>query len=200
MKKFLIFFSFVCAAFAPIFSHAAGIRAKAEKVKPEISVKIDEGQPRYLYKDKVIRCAHLGHADGCTRASIYAQIHSVELTPDGALKKLSLQIGLKDVEIELSSELEKGSCFFDVALKHELTHLALHRKIVKRFATEIAKAVLSVAETMPSPITQAQFNRIGSILNNYVNRMMEENGKQNALIDSDNAYLYQWKQCLGREK
>ena len=106
-----------------------------------------------------------------------------------------MKIGLKDVEVELSSTLQKGSCLFDVVLKHELTHLALHRRVLKRFVPEIAKAVLSVAEEFQAPFTQAQFNRIARVLNSYVNQMMQEDDRQNALMDTTDAYVYQQKQC-----
>jgi len=190
MKRFFyIVLSFVSALF-PAFAKAA-----EEQIKPEIVIKIDEGTPKYIYKNKRVQCTLKGHSDGCTRVVFYAQLKSSEITTDGVLKKLMLQIGLRDVEIEVSSDLQKESCLFNVVLKHELTHLALHRKILKRFAPEIAKAVLSVAEKMPPPITQMQFDRIAGVLNKYIDRMMREDRKQNALMDSNSAYRYQSEQC-----
>ena len=164
--------------------------------KPELSVEVNEGKPKFIHKNKMFPCSHkINRGGGCTRVSFYAKLRGMEITPEGALKKIKLQIGLQDIEVELSSELKKGSCLFDVVLKHELTHLALHRNVLKRFAPEIAKAVLSTAETLPVPVTQAHFNRISRVLNSYVGRMMREDDKQNALMDTGDAYLYQQKQC-----
>ena len=176
----------------PVVSDAADSREK-----PELSVEVNEGKPRFIHKNKQFSCSHkINNGGGCTRVSFYAELRGTEITPEGALKKLKLQIGLRDVEIELSSDLKKGSCLFDAVLKHELTHLALHRKVLKRFAPEVAKAVLSTAESLPVPITQAHFNRISNVLKKYVDRMMREDDKQNALMDTGDAYLYQQKQCL----
>lgn len=164
--------------------------------KPEMSVEIDPGKPKYIHRNKLFPCSHgVNHGGGCTRVYFYAELHGTEMTWDGAFKKIKLRIGLRDVEVELSSDLKKKTCLFDAVLKHELTHLALHRRILKRFAPEIAKAVLSVAQEQEPPVTQAQFNRISNVLSNYVDRMMKEDEKQNALMDTTEAYRYQQEQC-----
>ena len=197
MKR--IFFAFLLTAFS--FSadvRAAGRSSSAERIKPEISVKIDEGEPSYLFNRKRVPCAHDGHALGCTRVRFYATMAGTEITADGALKKLTLEVGLKNVNIELSSDLKKGTCLFDVVLKHESTHLALHRRVLKRYAPEMAKAVLSEAEKQSPPMTQKKFNRLSKIMNAYVNRMNEEDDRQNALMDTGDAYSYQQAQCAER--
>jgi len=191
-----IFFALLLTVFAlSVDAYAAERFASAEKIKPEIAVKIDEGEASFLFNRKRVTCSHASHVLGCTRVRFYAVIAGSEITPDGELKKLSLQVGLRDVVIELSSELEKGTCLFDAVLKHELTHLALHRSVLKRFAPEIAKAVLSVAENFQPPFTQTQFNRIAKVLKDYSNRMVREDDRQNAMMDTTDAYAFQQKQC-----
>jgi len=194
MKHFLSFFCIeaIILFFFPVYA----AENQLPQVKPEMSVEIDEGTPKFIHRNKQFPCSHgINHGGGCTRVYFYAEMGGVEVTPQGALKKIKLKIGLKDVEVELSSTLPKGSCLFDVVLKHELTHLALHRRILKRFAPEIAKAVLSVAEEFQAPFTQAQFNKIAGVLNAYTNRMIQEDDKQNALMDTTDSYIYQQKQC-----
>lgn len=166
--------------------------------KPEIYVKIDDGTPVYIHRNKHFPCDNgFNHGGGCTRVNFYARMKGSDFTPDGKLKKITLQIGLKNIEVELSSELKKGSCLFDVVLKHELTHLALHRKILKRFAPEIAKAVLVVTEEQKGVLTQKKFDKIAQTLNDYLNKMIKEDKRQNALMDSDEAYAFQQRQCGG---
>ncbi|MBR1778073.1 MAG: hypothetical protein IJ752_05755 [Alphaproteobacteria bacterium] len=169
---------------------------KSAQIKPETVLQIDEGVPKYIYKNDKVACSgSAGHTLGCTRVEFYANITGSEFTPEGALKKMTLQIGLRNIEIELLADLKKGSCLFDVVLKHELTHLALHRRILNRFAPEIAKAVLVEAEKQLPPMTQAQFNRISRSLVRFLDRMAAEDDRQNALMDSTDAYLYQQRQC-----
>lgn len=201
MKRFLfVFFAAMTVFFS--FSAAAENFLASPPVKPEMSVEIDEGNPNFIYKNKRFRCSHgrVNHGGGCTRVKFYAVMSGAVTTSEGALKEIRLKIGLQNVEVEVSSELKKGSCLFDAVLKHELTHLALHRKIVKRFAPEIAKAVLSVAEGFSTPVNASEYNRISAVLKNYIERMMKEDEKQNALMDTDDAYVFQQNQCLRSEK
>ena len=164
--------------------------------KPEMIVLIDEGKPKYIHSNKKFDCSGTSnHAGGCTRVVFYATINGLILTQDGKIKTVKLQIGLKNIEIEISSELQKGSCLFDAVLKHELTHLALHRKILNRYAPEIAKAVLAVVENFSIPLTQGQVNKIDRVLNDFVNRMMNDDKKQNNLMDTREAYLHLQNQC-----
>lgn len=197
MEKFFWVFLWIVFSF-PARTDAAETSLPAERIKPEIVVKTDEGTPSYLYKNKKVPCSGAGHVLGCTRAQFYAEIAGSEITPAGALKKLVLSVGLKDVNIELSSELKKGTCLFDVVLKHELTHLALHRQVLKRFAAEMAKAVLSEAERQQPPLTRRKFDRLAKVMQSYLNRMTEEDDRQNALMDTGDAYLYQQSQCFNK--
>ena len=183
--------------------------------KPEISVEIDEGEPKFIQKNQDISLScKSDHAAGCMRSRFYGKMSPEwtkikkiterttkrtkikKITFQWILKKIQLKIGLKDVEIELSTKYKKETCGFDLVLKHELTHLALHRAVLKRFAPEIAKAVLSVAEENMSGLSQqAQTDRINNVLNEYMERMKQEAARQDALMDSTESYGYQWKQC-----
>ena len=195
--SFYLFFSVLFFSFSD-HVYALENEEQAFQIKPEIYVKIDDGTPVYIHKNKYFPCDHgLNHGGGCTRVHFYAEMKGSDFTPDGILKKITLQIGLKNIEVELSSELKRKTCLFDVILKHELTHLALHRKILKRFAPEIAKAVLIVAEEQKGALTQKKFDKIAQVLNDYLSKMMKEDERQNALMDSDEAYVFQQKQCGG---
>ena len=193
-------FFFICFAMAILFPsvsvQAGRDYSETPEVKPEMSVEIDEGTPKFIYQNRKVVCGLKGHSDGCTRVKFFAELKEADITPKGELKKIKLKIGFEYIEIELSSALQKGSCLFDATLKHELTHLALHRRILKRFAPEIAKAALSVAEEIEPPLTQIKFNRITRVIEDYLNRMAREDDRQNALMDSDSAYLHLTSQCL----
>ena len=201
--RFLFYINFLCIVFSfPAFAvqrfsqELSTIWSSDHDAKPELVVRIDEGQPNYIHKNKKFNCSgSVNHAGGCTRVIFYAALGGLKLTSDGLIREITLFIGLKDVEVEISSDLKKGSCLFDAVLKHELTHLALHRRILKRFAPEMAKAVLSVVESMSSPLTQTQVNKIDQVLQGFVSRMMAEDKKQNDLMDSQEAYRHLQNQC-----
>ncbi len=198
----------VCILF--LFVFAAPVRA-AQKIrralpvvvdasdvteKPKMAVRIDEGRPVYIHSNKKFDCSGaVNHGGGCTRVVFFAEINGIKLTPAGTVSEIGLLIGLKNIEVEVSSELQKGSCLFDAVLKHELTHLALHRRILSRFAPEIAKAVLSVVETLSAPLTQLQLDKINKVLLGFVDRMMAEDKKQNELMDTQDAYIHLQNQC-----
>ncbi|MBO4643608.1 MAG: hypothetical protein J5716_03250 [Alphaproteobacteria bacterium] len=168
------------------------------RIKPELSVEVDEGTPKFIHKRPQFPCSNgINHGGGCTRVEFYAVIKGAKMTPEGAFEKLQLKIGIKNIVVELSSELQKGTCLFDVVLKHELTHLALHRNVLKRFAPEIAKAVLSTAESFQ---TKQAERIISEVLKDYTRRMSEEDDRQNALMDTTDSYIYQQKQCFQSKK
>ncbi|MGN1079386.1 MAG: hypothetical protein ACI4TE_04350 [Alphaproteobacteria bacterium] len=205
MKIRLFFYVWLLTCFAcPVFAVQKVSRSIPAVVsdnsddweKPEMAVRIDEGRPVYIHKNRTFDCSGaVNHGGGCTRVVFYAAINGLKLTTGGAIREIGLVIGLKDVEVEISSDLQKGSCLFDAVLKHELTHLALHRRILTRFAPEIAKAVLALSEKLPAPLTQAQINKIDKVLGGFVTRMMAEDKKQNELMDSQDAYLHLQNQC-----
>lgn len=175
--------------------HPAGGDAAA--VKPVVSVKIDEGTPRYVYKNKNFECsgAH-GENLGCTRVHFYVGYGNIAVAPDGTLAGLELLVGLENVEVEISTELEKGSCQFNATLKHELTHLNLHRRVLKHHAPEIAKSVLAVLDKMRPPLTlNRAMGAVDKATSAGLKRMMADDSQKNALMDTDGAYIHVSRQC-----
>lgn len=168
--------------------------------KPELTVEIDEGRPVFIHSRKSFDCVNgINHGGGCTRVQFYVETGDVVRASDGGIAKMTLKTGLRNVEVELSSDLRKKSCLFNATLKHELTHLALHREVLRRFSPEIAKAALAAIEKMPPPLTAAQVGRINGVLKRQVDHMVAQDREQNALLDSDAAYSYQDSQCAGKK-
>lgn len=194
MKTPPAFLVFACLAvlFAP--------KAAFARQQPELTLEIDEGKPTFLHNRKSFDCANgVNHGGGCTRVHFYVETTGVKPAPDGGIGAVTLKVGLRNVEVELSNDLKKGSCLFNATLKHELTHLALHRNVLRKFAPEIAKAALATIEKMPPPLTAAQVKKLNGVLKRQVDHMIAQDREQNALMDSDAAYLYQDKQCAGKK-
>lgn len=189
------------AAAAKPVKRAKPVRSvkSVKPVKPVISIKIDEGTPRYVYEKKHIECVGGAVAWGCTHASPYMEYDDIQYAPDGSLSGLELRFGLKDVMIEISTEVEKGSCEFDVTVKHELTHLNLHRRVLKHYAAEIAKSVLAVLDRMPPYATlEKRWDAIGKVVNADWKRMNDDIDRKSALIDKDGAHDRSFDHCDGK--
>lgn len=188
------------AAAAKPVKRAKPVRSvkSVKPVKPVISIKIDEGTPRYVYEKKHIECNGTV-AWGCTHVSRYMGFGDIRFAPDGSLSGLELRFGLKDVMIEISTEMEKGSCEFDVVVKHELTHLNVYRRVLKHHAAEIAKSVLAALERIPpAEASQKEWDVIGKVVNAGWERMKDDMRKNNALMDKGGAHDRQYGYCFGK--
>lgn len=187
------------AAAAKPVKRAKPVRS-VKPVKPVISIKIDEGTPRYVYERERIECS--GNSErtaGCTHTSPYIEYGDIRYTSDGGLAGLELRFGLKDVMIEISTKMKKGTCEFDTVVKHELTHLNLHRRVLKHHAAEIAKSVLAALERMPPSVAlQKEWDVIGKVVKAGFKRMNDDIDRNDALMDSAGAYVHQYDHCYGK--
>ena len=141
MKK--IFFFLITAVF-----FASGIRdvsatqrrgARAgRREKPKVILNVDMGDIRYFYKKQQdIKC-NTPTAAGCTHSEMYGNF--AVLSGSKGIVGLVVNIGFKDFIVDVASEYPKGSCEFDLILKHELTHVALARAVVERYSAELGAA------------------------------------------------------------
>lgn len=166
----------------------------SEPIKPEISLKTDPGKISYVHQNKTVICNGVPAA-GCTSSIIYMEPLRVDLTPRGEIKKIHLALGIENLVVEVSSQYLKGTCEFDLVLKHELTHVAVARRVLDRYAPEMAKALLLEAESLPVPVNQARYNQLLARAQNFFNRMVREKERQDDLLDAPGSNVYQWSQC-----
>lgn len=163
-------------------------------VKPEIALKTDPGKIAYVHQNKTVICNGVPAA-GCTSSVIYMEPLRVDLTPRREIKKIYLTLGIENLTVEVSSEYPKGTCEFDLVLKHELTHVAVARGVLDRYAPEMAKALLVKAESLPVPIDQVSYNRLLAEAQSFFSRMVREKERQDDLLDAPGSNVYQWSQC-----
>ena len=118
-------------------------------------------------------------------------VENGKVSYDRSLPQVYLKFGLRNITVYILSSIPKGSCEFDLVLKHELTHVAVARKVVKRFAREISKALLATLdEGTASPY------QIAKMIDRYHRQMIEEKNRQDSLLDAPGSVVYQWEQCL----
>lgn len=166
----------------------------AEPARPEISLKTDPGKINYVHQNKTVICNGIPAA-GCTSSVIYMEPLRVDLTVRGEIKKIYLTLGIENLVVEVSSEYPKGTCEFDLVLKHELTHVAVARRVLDRYAPEMAKALLVKAESLPVPVNQLHYNQLLAQAQGFFSRMVREKERQDDLLDAPGANVYQWSQC-----
>ena len=157
---------------------------------PELSLSVENGKITYNRSLPQIDCNGVDAA-GCTEAQIYMDAPRFSYDANGDIARIDLKFGLRNITVYILSSILKGSCEFDLTLKHELTHVAVARKVVKRYAAEISKALLAkLDEGTASPY------QISKMIDRYRRQMIAEKNKQDRLMDAPGAVVYQWEQCL----
>ncbi len=182
-----------------VHTMVGGTEAEAPKprrpsVKPEVILKMDQGNISYIYRNKIVQCGG-GTAAGCTNSEIFMEPLLLDFNAQGEISKIHLTLGIENLWVEVSTEYPKGSCQFDVVLKHELTHVAFARSALARYGPAMARAIVLEAEKLPVPITQESYNRLVDIANRYFTQMVQEKTRQDDLLDSQGNNSYQWEQC-----
>ena len=168
--------------------------ATVNRRKPEIKIEVERKELEFVMKDGVFKCGDMDAA-GCTHYSQYIQIEIDCSKPKITLKGIELE-----AFIELNKQYPKGSCRFDTVLKHELTHLTLHRKAQKIVLDAAAQEAASVFEAMQQKASCSEIETvIFALERKYDDIFWKEDRKQNALIDGKGHYDYQWEQCHGKD-
>ncbi|HBO59590.1 MAG TPA: hypothetical protein DD624_06765 [Alphaproteobacteria bacterium] len=166
------------------------LTGRAFSASPELSLSVENGKIMYNRSLPQIDCNGVDAA-GCTEAQIYMDAPRFSYDENGNIAKVDLRFGLRNITVYILSTIPKGSCEFDLTLKHELTHVSVARKVVKRYAAEISKALLArLDEGTAGPYQIAQ------MIDRYRRQMIAEKNRQDRLMDAPGAVVYQWEQCL----
>lgn len=169
--------------------------ATVSRRKPEIKIEFEHKEVEFVLKDGAFKCSSGVDAAGCTHYNQYIQIEV-----DCSKPKITLKGIESEAFIELNKQYPKGSCRFDTVLKHELTHLALHRKTQKIVLDAAAQEAASVFETMQQKASCSEIETvIFALERKYDDIFWKEDRKQNALIDGKGHYDYQSEQCRGKD-
>lgn len=171
--------------------------ATVSRNQPAVDVKVERKEVDYVLKDGAFSCdSEKATADGCTRyktkwsAAVDCAKPSVALTAKEVL-----------VEIDLNKQHPKGSCLFDLTLKHELTHLSLNRKTLDTVLKTAASEILTAFQVMQRQGNSCEEIKrsVFELSRHYADVFIKEQEKQNNLIDGDGHYKYQNEQCAGKD-
>ena len=175
----------------------ANAYATVSRNQPAVDVKVERKEVDYVLKDGAFSCdSEKATADGCTRyktkwsASVDCAKPSVALTAKEVL-----------VEIDLNKQHPKGSCLFDLTLKHELTHLSLNRKTLDTVLKTAASEILTAFQAMQRQGNSCEEIKrsVFELSRHYADIFIKEQEKQNNLIDGDGHYKYQNEQCAAKD-
>ena len=171
--------------------------ATVSRNQPAVDVKVERKEVDYVLKDGAFSCdSEKATAGGCTRyktkwsAAVDCAKPSVALTAKEVL-----------VEIDLNKQHPKGSCLFDLTLKHELTHLSLNRKTLDTVLKTAASEILTAFQVMQRQGNSCEEIKrsVFELSRHYADVFIKEQEKQNNLIDGDGHYKYQNEQCAGKD-
>lgn len=194
-RPLFLFVAFVCL-FAGAQRGYAARRNRAGGYKPKVVLNVNMGNIKYFYKKKRdIRC-ETPEAAGCTHIKMYCGASFIPYA-DG-IRGLTVNLGFEDFTVDVASEYPKGSCEFNLVLKHELTHVAFARAVVERYSAELAAALLAEAEAVKTPISRRDAQKLFDITNEYCIEMNRIQQEQHDLMDSKGNNSYQWEQCRGK--
>lgn len=171
----------------------ANAYATVSRAQPTIDIKVERKEVEYVLKDGIFQCAsEKATADGCTRYKT-----SWSAAVDCAKPSVALTAKEIEVVIDLNKRHPKGSCFFDLNLKHELTHLSLNRKTLDTVLKTAASEILTAFQAMQrqgnscEEIKRSVFEQVRK----YAAVFSKEQDRQNNLIDGAEHYKYQSEQC-----
>lgn len=171
--------------------------ATVSRAQPKVNITVERKEVEYVLKDGKFSCSsEKATADGCTH-----YISAWDVSVDCSKPSVTLTAKEETVKIDLNKRHPKGSCPFDLVLKHELTHLSLSRKTQDVFLANAAAAVFVTFQSM-----QRQDNSCGAIefsvtkqVYEYYNKYVRDITRRHDLIDGTDHYKYQYEQCAGKD-
>lgn len=175
---------------------AAEIASWVGKSKPIVEIQVKRKETEFYPQEKSqLECPDIAAGCAAYAASIWIDIDCV---------KVRITVSLQEIvnKVWFDKQYPKGSCTLDVILKHELTHIHLgrstHDKVVKYAAAEAAAVVDKMQKNQNS--CQEIKAALEELSHKYENIAIKEEDKQNALIDGNENYVYQWKQCANNPR
>ena len=193
--------------FVLIFLIAAASPVRCFAGIPIVKIHYDIGKIEYRHQDEMIKCGEgEAYAGGCTHTNYkQSQIH-VEKGEDGKTV-IDMHIGFKRFLIDISTKFQPDTCEFDQIVKHELTHVALHRKTLEKYKTAMAAEMLAVIGDDTGLSISEIANRAKGAFEKVFENYRKEDERQQGLLDGPDHYAYQWehncvekKTCGGIER
>lgn len=191
---FAVLLMFSCDASAGLFDAFKPSRPAVLPSAPEIEVKTDDGTVSFVQNRSIVPCAGTTSA-GCTDSVIYMDPLTPEYAPDGTIKRLKLGFGFERLIVEISSDYPKGSCKYDLVMRHEMKHVAHARGVLRAYAPKLAEALKAGVAAAPLPVTQETYNSLVALSDKYFKAMMAKKTHLDDRLDAAGEKVYEWSEC-----
>ena len=115
---------------------------QVNRQKPNVEIKYDPGQTIFQTDTDNIVC------NG--KNSLSCTVFDVSFSASANCETSTIILNVLETQkmtISISSQYQKGTCFFDQILKHELSHEVVYRKILSSFITKTAQDLILIYET-----------------------------------------------------
>lgn len=219
MKKHAIIFAvllFVSVGWMPTHAKAACPRGAA----PQISVRINDPGARVTSTKSLRQINALAGSHGMARkGAIVLGITEIKLrsgvkvhyvgSRSGqftcvSVSKMEINFGLKQHKVHLPREYRRGSCQFNVVLRHEMAHVDVNRRSVRKYATALKNEMRSVLRragpVAASSMIQGQnikAAQVQKVIDENVSRFTEEVTKLHDAIDKPGGKYAAAGKCKG---
>lgn len=121
-----------------------------------------------------------------------------------SVSKMEINFGLKNHRVHLPREYARGSCQFNVVLRHEMAHVDVNRRSVKKYAMMLKNEMRSVLRRAGAVSASSmakgqniQAVQIQKVIDDNVSRFNEEVTQLHAAIDTPNSKYAAAGKCKG---
>lgn len=219
MKKRTIISAVFMSSFLgwiPAHAQAACPRVAA----PQISVRIDDPGARVTSTKSLRQINALAGSHGLARkGTVVLGMTEIKLSSGVKVRyvgsrsgqstcvsvaKMEINFGLKQHKVHLPREYKRGSCQFNVVLRHEMAHVDVNRRSVRKYATALKNEMRSalrrggaVAASSMIKGQNIQAVRIQKVIDDNVSRFNEEVTKLHDAIDAPGGKYAAAGKCKG---
>jgi len=147
---------------------------------------------------------------GMTQIKIASQVRvRYEHQPNGAktcvsVGRVDVNFGLKEHDVNVPREYARGSCQFNFVMRHEMAHVDVNRRTVRKYADILKnemRATLrrsgAVAAASAVQGQNAQTAVVQKVLDDVIARFMQERDALHAAIDQPDSPYAARGQCQG---
>lgn len=149
-----------------------------------IEVKYHPGEIYYIHNKTEVPCGPKKPGTvilGCARSD-----KDVEMKINMAQRHIVINVFAKNNEIEIHSDLPKGSCQYEEVLKHELTHIDLHSGAL---GTVVQKGMNDIVDAFNARFEQKDYNGAAQAaekkFHEFAQTYYDEDMRQNQDFDRD---------------
>ena len=204
-----------------VLGFSSDARAACPRVAtPAVSVRVADPGPRVSSTKSLSQINAMAGSHGLSRKGFRVlglteiQIASAvkvryEQRPSGGatcvnVSKVEVRFGLQNHHVHVPREYRRGSCQFKVVMRHEMAHVDVNRRTVRKYAKILKNEMRSVLRRAGPTVAgsfvkgqNVQAALVQKVLDDVVARFLVERDKLHAVIDTPGGKYSAGGQCQG---